>query len=79
MWQHNYTPLGGSLALSALVAAVPIIVLFVMLGVLRKASWMSALTGVPASMTELPIWRLKSVSGVRSRTSIWSRDMDWIT
>ena len=36
MWQHNYQPVAGSLGVSALVAAIPIVVLFVMLGVLRK-------------------------------------------
>lgn len=50
MWQHNYEPIGGSLGLSALVAAVPIIVLFVMLGVLRKPSWMSALTALVSGL-----------------------------
>jgi lactate permease len=42
MWQHNYEPIGGSLGLSAVVAAIPILVLFFMLGVLRKPAWMSA-------------------------------------
>jgi lactate permease len=42
MWQHNYEPIGGSLGLSAPVAAIPILVLFVMLGVLRKPAWVSA-------------------------------------
>jgi lactate permease len=46
MWQHNYEPLGGSLGLSALVAAIPIVVLFLMLGVLRKPAWMSALAAL---------------------------------
>jgi len=46
MWQQNYEPLGGSLGLSALLAAVPIIVLFVMLGVLRRPAWMSALAAL---------------------------------
>ncbi len=50
MWQHNYEPLAGSLGLSALLAAVPIIVLFVMLGVLRKPSWLSALTALASGM-----------------------------
>jgi lactate permease len=50
MWQHNYEPLGGSLGLSALVAAIPIIVLFVMLGVLRKPSWISALTALGSGL-----------------------------
>jgi len=42
MWQHNYEPVAGSLALSALVAAIPIFVLFSLLGVLRKPTWMAA-------------------------------------
>jgi lactate permease len=42
MWQHNYEPVGGSLALSALVAAIPIFVLFFMLGIRRKPTWMAA-------------------------------------
>ena len=50
MWQHNYEPVGGSLAISALVAAVPIIVLFLMLGVLRKPSWLSALTALVSGL-----------------------------
>ena len=41
-WVQTYTPIGGSLGLSALVAAIPILVLFLMLGVLRKAAWMAA-------------------------------------
>jgi lactate permease len=50
MWQHNYTPVGGSLALSAPMAALPILVLFVMLGVFRKASWISALTAMASAL-----------------------------
>src|SRR5690242_7162412 len=50
MWQHNYVPLGGSLAVSALVAGVPIVVLFVMLGVLRKPSWVSALAALASGV-----------------------------
>jgi L-lactate permease len=46
MWQQNYEPVGGSLALSALVAAIPIVVLFVMLGVRRKPARMAALTAL---------------------------------
>jgi lactate permease len=46
MWQQNYEPVGGSLALSALVASIPIVVLFVMLGVRRKPAWMAALTAL---------------------------------
>jgi lactate permease len=50
MWQHNYEPIGGSLGLSALVAAIPIVVLFVMLGVLRKAAWISALAALVSAL-----------------------------
>ena len=50
MWQHNYVPVGGSLGLSAPVAAIPIVVLFVMLGVLRKPAWMSALSALVSAL-----------------------------
>jgi lactate permease len=50
MWQHNYEPIGGNLAVSALVAAIPIVVLFVMLGVLRKAAWISALAALGSAL-----------------------------
>jgi len=50
MWQHNYEPLSGSLGLSAVVAAVPILVLFLMLGVLRKPAWMSALSALISAL-----------------------------
>lgn len=39
-------PVGGSAALSALVAALPLITLFVMLGVFKIAAWKSALVAV---------------------------------
>jgi lactate permease len=50
MWQHNYVPIGGSLGLSASVAAIPILVLFVMLGVLRKPAWMAAVTALGSAL-----------------------------
>jgi len=49
MWQHNYHPVAGSLAVSALVAAIPVFVLFLMLGVLRKPAWMSALSALASA------------------------------
>ena len=49
MWQHNYAPLNGSLGLSAVVAALPIFVLFLMLGVFRRPAWMSALAALAAA------------------------------
>jgi len=50
MWQHNYEPIAGSLGASALVAAIPIVVLFVMLGVLRKPAWVSALSALVSAL-----------------------------
>ena len=50
MWQQNYTPLNGSLALSALVAAIPIFVLLYLLGVRRKPAWIAALFALLAAV-----------------------------
>ncbi len=50
MWQHNYEPLGDSLALSAPVAALPIVVLFLMLGVWRAPTWKAALSGLVTAL-----------------------------
>ncbi|MFN0105387.1 MAG: L-lactate permease [Bryobacteraceae bacterium] len=49
MWQQNYTPIGDSLALSASVAAIPIAVLLLMLGVFRKPAWIAGLAGLGAA------------------------------
>src|SRR5262245_43261973 len=49
MWTQTYAPLGGSLGLSALAAAVPIIVLFIMLGALRKPAWVAATAALIAA------------------------------
>ncbi len=50
MWSQVYTPVAGSLPLSTLVAAVPILALLILLGVFRVRSWISALTGLIASL-----------------------------
>jgi lactate permease len=50
MWRHNYEPVAGSLGASAAVAAVPIVVLFLMLGVLRKPAWISALSALASAL-----------------------------
>ena len=46
MWQQNYFPIGNSLPLSSIFAALPIFVLLVLLGVIRKPAWMSSLIGL---------------------------------
>ena len=50
MWQHNYEPIGGSLGLSTAAAAIPILVLFVMLGIMRKPAWMAAMTALASAL-----------------------------
>jgi L-lactate transport len=50
MWQQNYTPLADSLALSTLAAALPIFVLLILIGVLRKPAWMAALSGLGTAL-----------------------------
>ncbi len=50
MWEQNYFPVGGSLAWSALVAAIPIFTLLLLLGVLRKPAWLASLTGLGAAV-----------------------------
>src|SRR5437667_1459699 len=49
MWQHNYVPVGGNLGLSTVVAAIPLLVLFYLLGVKRKPSWIAALSALGAA------------------------------
>ncbi|HXK07041.1 MAG TPA: L-lactate permease [Verrucomicrobiae bacterium] len=49
MWQQTYTPVAASLPLSALVAAVPIFVLLILLGVMRKPAWVASLSGLAAA------------------------------
>jgi len=49
MWQQTYAPLGGSLAWSALAAALPLFVLLYLLGIRRTAAWTAALAGLVAA------------------------------
>ncbi|HEV2444700.1 MAG TPA: L-lactate permease, partial [Candidatus Sulfopaludibacter sp.] len=66
MWEQNYTPVAGSLGLSALVAAIPIFVLLLLLGVIRKPAWLASLAGlaaaalVAAGVYGMPLGRLFS-------------------
>jgi L-lactate transport len=59
MWQQNYTPIHGSLALSSLLAALPILVLLYLLGVRRKAAWITSLAGLAAAtLVALAVYRM---------------------
>ena len=46
MWEQNYTPVAESLGASTVVAAIPLVILFVMLGVIRKPSWVAGLSAL---------------------------------
>ncbi|MES2627105.1 MAG: L-lactate permease [Pseudomonadota bacterium] len=46
MWQQNYLPVADSVFLSALLAAIPIFVLLTLIGIMRKPSWVAAVSGL---------------------------------
>ncbi len=50
MYQPVADAVGGSLTATALIAAVPLVTLFVMLGALRITAWISALVALAASL-----------------------------
>lgn len=49
MWQPPQTPILNSLPWSAAVAAIPIITLLILLGVLRRPAWIASLCGLTAA------------------------------
>jgi len=50
MWQQNYTPLFDSVAVSALAASAPIVVVLLLLGVFRKPAWIAAIAGLGSAL-----------------------------
>ena len=56
LWSHHYYIWGQGLAVSAMVAALPILVLLVLLGIVRKAAWVAGLWGLGAHPCWWP-WR----------------------
>ena len=58
MFQQLLTPVAGSLLLSFLVATLPILVVLVLLGVLRRPAWQASLAGlVAALLIAVGLWR----------------------
>ena len=49
IWQQNYTPVAGSVGLSAVAASLPLCVLFYFLAVRKKAAWISAVASLAAT------------------------------
>ena len=69
--EQIYTPVAGSLALSALVAAIPIFTLLVLLGVFRKPAWMASLAGVcAAAAVAVGVYGMPLGAGRRARSLI---------
>ncbi len=59
MFHQLLTPIAGSLPLSFLVAALPIAVVLVMLGVLRRPAWQASLGGLVVALVVAVLgWRL---------------------
>ncbi|SNS44180.1 L-lactate permease [Rhodococcoides kyotonense] len=57
MFQQITDPVGGSLALSALIAAVPLVTMFVLLGVFRVKAQYSALSGLAVALVlAVAVW-----------------------
>lgn len=50
MFQQVDNPVGGSLVLSALVAALPLLTLFVLLGALRWKAWQAGVASVVVAL-----------------------------
>jgi lactate permease len=49
-YHQNYDPLGNSLVMSSIVAALPLVALFVLLGVLRMRAWLAAIIGLAVAL-----------------------------
>jgi lactate permease len=49
-YRQVYDPLGNSLGLSSIVAALPLVTLFVLLGVLRMRAWLASVIGLAVAL-----------------------------
>jgi lactate permease len=59
MWRQNYVPVVGSLAASTVAAALPVFVLLYLLGVRRRAAWISSLAALgAAALVALAVYRM---------------------
>ena len=50
MWEQDYIPVAGSLGYSTLIAAVPLVILFYLLGIKRKPSWIAGLSALGVAL-----------------------------
>jgi lactate permease len=59
MFHQVLTPIAGSLPFSFIVAVIPIVVVLVLLGVLRRPAWQASLAGlVVALLIAITLWRV---------------------
>ena len=67
MFKQLLTPVGDSLSLSFIVAALPILVVLVGLGVLRRPAWQASLAGlIAAFLIAVGIWAMPFDLAMRS-------------
>ena len=67
MFHQLLTPVGNSLALSSLVAALPVLVVVLLLGVLRRAAWQAALAGLLVGLiVAVGVWQMPLALAVQS-------------
>jgi lactate permease len=67
MWQQTYTPIGDSLGLSALVAAIPLVVILFLLAVARRPAWIAASAGcVTALLVAVFVYGMPAVLAVNA-------------
>ena len=67
MFHQLLTPVGGSLALSALVALLPIATVLVVLGVLRRPAWQAALLGLLVALgIAVTLWQMPANLAIAS-------------
>jgi lactate permease len=67
MFHQLLTPVGSSLALSSAVAALPVVVVVLLLGVLRRPAWQAALLGLIVGLiTAVGVWQMPLELAVQS-------------
>ncbi len=67
MWPQIYAPVAGSLQLSAVVAMLPVVVVLLLLGVLRKPAWLAAMAGfVTAAITSVAVYGMPVTTATSS-------------
>ena len=59
MFQQLLTPVGGSLPLSSIVAAVPVVIVLLLLGLFRRPAWQATLAGLVAALViAIGVWQM---------------------